>query len=207
MAPLKKVRVCIDYRLKFLTPLHIGTGAGEAGFLDGYIYRDDKKEGNSRVPVIPGSTLKGRLRAAVRVLAAAGLYGDTGICKDTDGCNCLVCLIFGRRNRQGSLYFDDAWPFLEDAQRWVGTRSGIAIDRYRRVARDKALYTIETAGCENQLYCGRITGLIPEEFLEQVINALKDAFAFDYALGYGKSRGLGWFKGEVLEVKTGCATG
>ncbi|MGB9791019.1 MAG: RAMP superfamily CRISPR-associated protein [Thermacetogeniaceae bacterium] len=207
---MRRVKLCIDYSLRLMTPVHVGTGTGEAGFLDSYIYKEDRGEKKGRVPIIPGSTIKGRLRAAVRALASAGLYGDAGICKDTDGCNCLVCLIFGRRDRQGALYFDDAWPLLpllEDAQRWVSTRSGIAIDRYRRVARDKALYTIETAGCENQIYRGRITGFIPEEFLDQVISALKDAFAFDYALGYGKSRGLGWFKAEVLEVKAGCATG
>lgn len=53
------VKVHITYRLKLITPVHVGTGTGGSGFLDKYVYRQ------GGCPVIPGSTVKGRLRAAV----------------------------------------------------------------------------------------------------------------------------------------------
>jgi len=198
---LKGARLCIEYRLKLKTPVHIGTGVGGAGFLDSYTYRENG------IPIIPGSTIKGRLRAAVRALAGAGMYGEAGICRGSDDCSCLECLIFGRAEyRKGCLCFDDARPVQEEDEHWLGVRSGIGIDRYRRVARDGALYTVETAGGENLVYRGRISGAVPEVYREQVIAVLKDAFAYNYSLGFGKSRGLGWFQTEIMEEKQECST-
>lgn len=73
------------------------------------------------------------------------------------------------------------------------------MDRYRRVVREGALCTVETVGNENVVFEGRISGAVPKEKRQMVIAALKDAFAFNYALGFGKSRGLGWFRAEVVE--------
>lgn len=193
---MSRVKVCITYRLEFVTPVHVGTGTGVSGFLDKYVYQ----QGDG--PVIPGSTIKGRLRAAVAALAQAGVYGPAEVCRDSNDCNCLVCLIFGRADwARGSLYFEDARSVGGNTKRWVGVRAGISMDRYRRVARDGALYAVETAGNENLFFEGRIRGTVPEEERMAVVTALKDAFAFNYALGFGKSRGLGWFRAEVEEEK------
>lgn len=198
---MSMVKVCITYRLKFATPVNVGTGTGGRGFLDKYAYR----QGDD--PVIPGSTIKGRLRAAVAALAQAGAYGPAEVCRDNEDCSCLVCLIFGRAGwAKGSLYFEDARSVSDDIGRWVGVRAGISMDRYRRVARDGALYTVETVGGEDIVFEGRITGFVPEEKQAAVIAALKDAFAFNYALGFGKSRGLGWFRAKVIEEAKECGT-
>ncbi|MEW6448250.1 MAG: RAMP superfamily CRISPR-associated protein [Bacillota bacterium] len=194
-------KICVTYRLKFITPVHVGTGTGGGGFLDKYVYRQ------GGAPVIPGSTVKGRLRAAVATLAQAGVYGPAEVCRGSDDCTCLACLIFGRADwARGSLYFEDARSVGGDIKRWVGVRAGISMDRYRRVARDGALYTVETVGGEDIVFEGRITGFVPEEKRAAVITALKDAFAFNYALGFGKSRGLGWFRAKVLEEAEECGT-
>ncbi|MGQ9512219.1 RAMP superfamily CRISPR-associated protein [Thermodesulfitimonas sp.] len=195
------MKVDITYRLKLITPVHVGTGTGGSGFLDKYVYRQ------GGCPVIPGSTVKGRLRAAVTALARAGVYGVAEVCRRTDDCTCLVCLIFGRAGwGRGALYFEDARGTGDDVNRWVGVRAGISMDRYRRVARDGALYTVETVGGENIVFEGRISGFVPEEKRAAVIATLKDAFAFNYALGFGKSRGLGWFRAEILEEEKKCGT-
>ncbi|GFN23375.1 RAMP superfamily CRISPR-associated protein [Thermanaeromonas sp. C210] len=196
---MKKTALCICYRLRLLTPVHVGNGTGGAGFLDSYLYRE------GGVPVIPGSTIKGRLRAAARALAGAGIYGAEGVCREILECTCPVCLIFGRPgNRRGSLYFDDAWPEPEDGGPWISLRSGIGMDRYRRVAREGALYTLETAGAKGTVYHGRISGVVPEKDMERVVAVIRDAFAYNYALGWGKSRGLGWFQAEVVEAEKRC---
>lgn len=195
------VKVDITYRLKLITPVHVGTGTGGSGFLDKYVYRQ------GGCPVIPGSTVKGRLRAAVTALARAGVYGAAGVCRETGECTCLVCFIFGRPGQgRGCLYFEDARATESDVNRWLGIRAGIGMDRYRRVAREGALCTVETVGNENVVFEGRISGAVPEEKRQMVIAALKDAFAFNYALGFGKSRGLGWFRAEVAEEEKKCGT-
>ncbi len=201
-------KVCINYRLEFFTPVHVGAGTGGRGFLDKYLYRERDYRHKKDYPVIPGSTIKGRLRAAVTALARARVYGPEEACRETEDCPCLVCLIFGQKgNRRGHLYFEDARPADNDIDRLVGVRPGIAIDRYRRVARDNALYTVETVGGKNVVFQGQIWGWVPEEKRQTVVAALKDAFAFNYALGSGKSRGLGWFRARVVEEGSGkCGT-
>lgn len=197
---MNMAKVCVTYRLKFITPVHVGTGTGGGGFLDKYVYRQ------GGAPVIPGSTVKGRLRAAVATLAQAGVYGPAEVCRGSDDCSCLVCLIFGREGwKRGALYFEDARGTDDDMNRWVGERAGIGMDRYRQVARDGAFYTVETAGGENIVFEGRITGWVPEEKRALVVAALKDALALSYALGFGKSRGLGWFRAEVIEEAEECS--
>jgi len=199
---VSQAKVCLTYRLEFFTPVHVGTGTGGRGFLDKYLYR----EGDC--PVIPGSTIKGRLRAAVTALARAHVYGPQEVCREPGACTCLVCLIFGQKgNRRGHLYFEDARPADKNIDRFAGVRHGIAVDRYRRVARDNALYTVETVGGKNVVFEGQIWGWVPEEKRHTVVAALKDAFAFNYALGFGKSRGLGWFRARVVEEESGkCGT-
>lgn len=191
-------KICVTYRLKFITPVHVGTGIGSGGFLDKYLYR----QGDA--PVIPGSTIKGRLRAAVAALVRARAYGSE-VCRESDDCTCLICLIFGCSGwKRGSLCFEDARSTGDDVNRWVCVRAGISMDQYRRVARDGALYTVETVGGENIVFEGRITGWVPVEKRAMVVAALKDAFALNYALGFGKSRGLGWFRAEVSEEAEEC---
>jgi CRISPR/Cas system CSM-associated protein Csm3 (group 7 of RAMP superfamily) len=188
------VKIGIIYRLKLVTPVHVGTGTGGSGFLDKYVYR----QGGS--PIIPGSTVKGRLRAAVTALARAGVYDAAETCRENGDCTCLVCLIFGCPGQgRGCLYFEDARATESNVDRWLGVRAGISMDRYRRVARDGALYTVETVGGSGVVFEGRISGSVPAEKRDTVVAALKDAFAFNYALGFGKSRGLGWFRAEVIE--------
>jgi CRISPR/Cas system CSM-associated protein Csm3 (group 7 of RAMP superfamily) len=194
------VKVSITYRLEFFTPVHVGTGTGGRGFLDKYLYRQwdhyDKKD----YPVIPGSTIKGRLRAAVTALARARFYGTEEVCREVENCSCLICLIFGRAGHQrGHMYFEDARAINNDIDRWTAVRTGIAIDRHRQVARDNALYSMETTGGKNVFFKGQIWGWVPEEKQQTIISALKDAIAFSYALGSGKSRGLGWFQAQIVE--------
>jgi CRISPR/Cas system CSM-associated protein Csm3 (group 7 of RAMP superfamily) len=193
-------KVCLTYRLEFITPVHVGAGTGGRGFLDKYLYRERDYNREKDYPVIPGSTIKGRLRAAITALVQARVYGPEEVCRETGDCSCLVCLIFGQKgNRRGHLYFEDARPGDSEIERLVSVRSGIAIDRYRRVARDNALYTVETVGGRNVVFQGQIWGWVPEEKQQKIVAALKDAFAFNYALGFGKSRGLGWFRVQVVE--------
>ena len=47
----------LTYQIHFLTPVHVGTGYGFAGFLDSVVVRD----GQGHI-YLPGSSIKGKVR-------------------------------------------------------------------------------------------------------------------------------------------------
>lgn len=69
------MEVRLEYRVNLTTPLHIGTGMGFAQMVDDTLVRAMSKEKSGsyapdlRVPYIPGSSLKGKLRYQTQRLA------------------------------------------------------------------------------------------------------------------------------------------
>ena len=108
----------ITYEVHFKTPLHIGTGYGFAGFLDSVVVRDAQGH-----VYVPGSTIKGKARAAARRLAQGLKLGGPlcppgipcGLVRGASGtphglvrgAPCPVCRLFGSPQFPGQLYFDN----------------------------------------------------------------------------------------------------
>lgn len=193
---MSKIKLKIELSLSFYNGVHIGGGKG-SGFIDSLVLKDYK--GN---PYIPGSSLKGRIRYnyALLINSFSGigtLCGFTGASnKNVLSCNCDVCKLFGGRgNNPGMLYFQDLK--LKDSNTnknaLYSVRTGIQIDRFSNVVKDKALFTLETSGIsENNPFVGFIEGYIDEKDYKQQIILLYTAIKMIESLGGNQSRGFGW---------------
>ncbi len=167
--------------------------------------------GRSDVPYLPGSSLKGVLRAhcerVVRTLdqgqeerpLACNPLDGRGSCsgklegRTLDGekvhaRSCFICQLFGNTSLAGHLRTADAYPVDVDEVR-TEERNGVAIDRvYGSVAVGPFQLEVVTQGeFATRLYLKNFTiaqlGLIGL--------ALRDLKAGRIGVGFGKSRGLG----------------
>jgi len=151
------------YSLTFRSPVGVFTGLGIAGLTDRTVVRR-----GSGMPVIPGSTVKGRLRFFTRrVLANGGapepfrVHGpDEPHCKDRDTA-CTLCRLFGNPALPALLRFGDA-ELDDDVQKLLSRlrkasrnpvvsadaeiRPGVALSRRRRTALRDHLFFDETMG-------------------------------------------------------------
>lgn len=151
--------VRIEYGVHLESGLHVGTGLGIGGILDGLTVQD--RDG---LPIIPGSSIKGRLRwQCARLLRPLGLLPeepDRHDERERDACRqdpCPVCRVFGSARQPGGLAFRDAWlgdldaavtTWGAEADRPPGPQgyltmmqAGVQIDRKWRTAADKHLYS------------------------------------------------------------------
>lgn len=162
----------LTYQIRFKTPVHVGTGYGFAGFLDGVVVRD----GQDHV-YLPGSTIKGKTRAAARRLAR-GLGLGLHLCPAGTPCGlardapCPVCRLFGSPQFPGQLHFDnvqlpetyrDLLDYLAEQDRLAARRAttqrrtNVMLSRRRRAARPDHLFTNELVRCD-LLLSSRIVG-------------------------------------------------
>ncbi len=170
-------RIKLKVTIRLLTPLHVGADDGEEANIS-YILRDVKGDA-----YYSGTAFKGKVRHY-----AHSLQKDS--CIFPESCNCTVCRLFGGEgNSRGSLFFEN---FYAVGQQLKELRVGNAIDRFRRVADDKKLFTVEAASIRE--LSGYITGNIQIDdikLLEQSIKLVKQ-------IGGNTSRGFGWLDGEIL---------
>jgi CRISPR/Cas system CSM-associated protein Csm3 (group 7 of RAMP superfamily) len=211
----------LTYLVHFHTPVHVGTGYGFAGFLDSVVVRD----GQGQV-YLPGSTIKGKARAAARRLARGlglgSLLCPVGMpCGLVSGEPCPVCRLFGSPQFPGQLHFDNvqlpahyrellAQLAREDrltARRAVTeSRTGVMLSRRRRAARPEHLFTYELVRTDLPL-AGRIVGEVIGREGQDAI-ALQDdlvllwgALGLVTHLGRARGRGLGRCSIEVTSVE------
>lgn len=166
--------------------MHVSTGAATSGFVDLFLLKD--AAGN---PLVPGSTVKGNLRGTVH-----GLLADPqgGIPQHTTapGCSCALCLLFGAPGfSPGALIFSDLNPTVPVG---TGIRTGIAIDRRRRVGHDEALFTAEIAVAPGILMDGEIAGVLDTDRVSEAVALIFAALKLSRGMGFAKSRGLGAFE-------------
>lgn len=171
-------------------------------------------------PLIPGSTIKGKLRnECERLLAALG----EPICRapraetmcwhnqsagDGESQLCAVCQMFGCPTRKSRLFFSDArllWQpetaaaddgksthALVDVSRFATrTQAGVSVSRKRRTVEEERLFLLER-GVEGLLYQGEISGYLPDATYGRQLTVLLAAMEQLLAIGGGKSRGAGW---------------
>lgn len=199
--PLYKVD--LQLRLELLTPLHIGTGYGLAGYIDARTLTD--YEG---YPYIPGSSLKGRLRYYLQRLQSTLGRGQ--------GKPDPLVNLFGKEDKVGGLFFtdlrlDEAWANLVQRLRSRTDRetpveglltqrqTNVMLSRLRGVAVEQRLFTVETVP-PHLRFDGRIRGHLGDRGRTVSINGghyprdlalLVAASRALTHLGGRKSRGLG----------------
>jgi len=196
----------IAYKITLHEPLCVGTGRGIPWLVDSTTCRD-----HENMPIIPGSTIKGRLRAASRALAARmGWVMCARGCPNTAAAPCHLCAAFGSAAfpcglrfspaRAASLYYEmkkladrEGWPLPD---RLVSTRTGIRKAKTRGVVAHGALFNTECVDPRVELN-GTITGEIfglehrpAHEVVRPLVLVLGGLQLIRY-IGGDKARGFG----------------
>ncbi len=195
-----KVHVSFKIKLGFYNDYFIGGGKGN-GLIDSYVLKDHNKR-----PYIPASTIKGRTRYnASRLLNNLGGLSFCGFeeskneaqkNEDNQNCYCDICTLFGASgNKRGILNFDDL-KLIEEQQdlgNYYSNRVGIQINRYLKIAEDRAIYNMETSGLSGNLWFeGSIDGYFQKDKYKKYVLLIYIAFKMINSLGGNQSRGLGW---------------
>jgi CRISPR/Cas system CSM-associated protein Csm3 (group 7 of RAMP superfamily) len=158
------------------------------------------------LPMVPASSLKGRLRHTCRQLAKAmnqrtcdGPRAEAMCQPGEDERFCTICRLFGSPWLESPLTFTDLTlvepAFLTSAQVAPRTslRYGVGLSRRRRVAQDQLLYNTEVflPGGTVTLE-GEIRGSADEGDLGLLVAGLENLLT----LGGSKTSGMGWCEVE-----------
>ncbi len=196
---MKRIPIRAKIQIQLDTPMHVGGGKGNNGICS-YLLRNENS-----VPYWPGSAFKGKVRHFARMLWEGSgeqcvFEHALSMDEDTSQCGCLVCDMMGSAgNRQGSLIFSDM-VFADECDIHSDTRTGNAIDRYRRVAKDKSLFQTEFAESDKNVLIGEITGTLPGTCIDKEKALLDAAIRSIPYIGGNTSRGLGWIKENGITV-------
>ncbi|MCC5634618.1 RAMP superfamily CRISPR-associated protein [Nostoc sp. CHAB 5844] len=197
------------------TALCIGAGGSDGTLSDKTIVRNAKGQ-----LIIPASQLKGRLRheceKIMRGLEWQIFYAPTAeeLCpteaqvdskyhsdyqlENYKGYHCPISKIFGNPIIPSRIVVDDLICDWEKDALQETFRPGVTINRRRRTAENQKLYFLETSPPNSQLeFKGAIHLLsgCPSYAKTLILAGLRHI----YALGGGKSAGLGWLRWEGLE--------
>lgn len=197
-----KIDVTLDVHLA--SPLHIGSGARADSLADKPLVKDARG-----LPLIPGSSLRGKTRHACEQIARSLKLGPVcGAPYPDEMCRgappeqlCPVCSIFGSPWRASPLRFSNLAlklaPTLPQNPRlnwearleWTELRTGVGLSRAQRTAQEDILYTVETYRQTPALiYHGTIDGRLDTQGQAALLVAgLKSV----HTLGGNRSRGLG----------------
>ena len=223
MSDIKQLR--LDYTLEMLDEFHIGSGAGIAGLVDRAVLRLSNGE-----LVVPGSTIKGRVRYRTEQLAhllgatVCGGRADHGLCRPESPSTaavdlCLICRLFGSEWWPGTLFCSDARLIdpLRDTvyeQRDLDDSSELDFQtvnrtrtrmnrRFRRVE-EGALFTSQH-GVAGLSFTGKIEGAVPCAQIEDLPVALEPialvaALRLVDCVGANKTIGLGRTQVKVTNL-------
>lgn len=214
----------LEIELEVLSALCIGSTADVQGV---GIDKATTRDADGKL-IIPGSTLKGRLRWECERIARAL---DWDVCQSPQADNmcpyywhhrdaqeeefCDVCQVFGSSARRSALWFGDAK--LKDDERLKGTpvlqsgksvnerrpfdaqiRPGVSISRARRAAFSERLFFTETSAPNARF---RFQAVIEGDLSSDRHRALLFAGVRSLSLvGGGRSRGLGWVHGITWKL-------
>ncbi len=195
-------RVFLRVEIVFESGMHIGTGFGVAKLLDERTMQGPNKHTGVRVPIpyIPGSSIKGRLRAKAEELSHALFSSDDrqAYLVDLFGTN-----LFERGCQPGRLMFADAQLNQADATTLpylaLERRPHVALSRKRRCAKENMLMTIEVAS-PGLFMETTIEGWLPYEYAEREVALLVLAIRATTHIGGHKGRGLGAVQMTPTEI-------
>ncbi|MCL6451331.1 MAG: hypothetical protein K6T75_08575 [Acetobacteraceae bacterium] len=185
-------------KIEAAAPLSPGGGGGVAWGP----YRPVFRRGGR--PVLPGSSLKGRVRRAVEALARDfGIRACQPQASPTCGPDgCPVCRMFGSPRAPGGLRFWDTC--LEEAgdRQAFEARSHVGLMRGTGSAYPRRLWLEERVGTPGCQYEARITGIVERFDLGLLLAALRQV----EVIGGSGSRGTGWVTVRPAEVQWGGHT-
>lgn len=213
------MKVVIDIRIVFKTPFNIGSGALADSLADNPTLKDA-----TLVPVLPGSSLKGRTRHECERIVRTLTDDENAVCHGpapdnmcpldparigrSDEKGCPICHIFGSPWLPGTAQFPDLhWEFRDEfeskRERPPDTmvRYGVSIGRTRRVAEEQRLFTIETfAPTKQAVFIGRIAGDFSNNDWDGYgqVGLLVAGLRAITSLGGSRSRGLGWCQVKAM---------
>lgn len=174
--------VVYKVNIKVITPFNIATGENTQDFVHKNTVKYQGK------PYIPASTVKGKIRN--------NFYMINEFNHTENNCNCCMCRIFGKPGYSPSKIYIDDFVTEEEPQTFI--RFGNAIDRYRKTARDNALFTEELSG--NSLFKGIIKVYFDDDTVAYK-EKLEMAIKMIDSIGNGRSRGHGHVEIDLEEVK------
>jgi len=203
-------------RIEMASSLHVGTGIGVTGLLDDCTAKDDLG-----LPIIPGSTLKGKLRSLSRKLAPRLGWTTCQNGCDSSASPCLVCSIFGSAAFPAQLAFAsgklaDLYYQMAKLQRQKGLetqfinklfqpRFGLRRRRETGVARDAGLFTEEVAGPDLTFWANVAGEIIAKEKrpyidLAHELALIAGAVTLLDHIGADKARGFGRCRASVSGI-------
>lgn len=201
------VEVNLSYYIDLYTGAHIGTGMGFAKMVDETVYRAGKgKGGGVRLPYIPGSSLKGKVKSRCEALAKRL---NIRICNERK-CKhdlCLLCRLFGSTFVPGSIHFSDAilvqeWKDIarrdiHDPFELSIIRTGNKLERATRTTEQDFLFSYEQTS-DGLRFQGSIEGEVNTRPQEDILKELPlELWILIVGLqsvdkiGGGRSHGLG----------------
>ena len=186
------------------TALCIGdSGAGETGADKSTVKTSDGQL------YIPASTLKGIWRHACEVIARSHPHFVCNSPRAENMCprpeeelekenteamqnnHCIICQIFGSPSSESRIFISDLTLDKDLGAETTAIRSGVTINRSRRVAEDQRLYFTETSHPNAKFeFSGDVT--IGKDITDEQIKLLSAGLKYIHAIGSGKTRGLGW---------------
>ncbi|HEY8460203.1 MAG TPA: RAMP superfamily CRISPR-associated protein [Blastocatellia bacterium] len=204
-------QLSIEYQLRADSGILVGSTADvlSIGLDKSTMKRRRVGEPGRQEPIVPGSTLKGKLRNECERILASLNYpiclaprAET-MCPhhpNLKGSTCAVCRLFGGPSRRSRLFFGDARARNEELAPYLTrAQAGVSLSRKRRTAEDDRLYLIER-GVEGAVYEGRIDGYLDDDRSGAELALLCAALERLYVVGGSKSRGSGWLKVEIAAV-------
>jgi CRISPR/Cas system CSM-associated protein Csm3 (group 7 of RAMP superfamily) len=161
-------------------------------------------------PVIPGSTVKGKIRDhCERIVLTLG--GQVCLAPSAETMcphnktrvknpPCAICKVFGGPSNKSQLFFSDAVADISQFDPRFATRAqaGVSLSRKRRTAEDERLFHLERA-IEGLTYRGSISGYLAGEASPQIALVIA-SFERLVAIGGSKSRGAGWTIANVTKT-------
>ena len=194
----------ISGKIESLTGLHIGGGSQFAaiGAVDSVVVKDIDED----FPMIPGSSLKGKLRSLL-----SRQLNDGGLSKDHNSDNEVIKRLFGHSDKNGPktgrVYFSDIFISKESKERLKAesldateVKFENTISRLTGVANPRQ---IERAIKGIEYHMSLIYNIEDESEIEEDFNTLRLGFKllkYDY-LGAAGSRGYGRVDIKDFEVK------
>jgi CRISPR/Cas system CSM-associated protein Csm3 (group 7 of RAMP superfamily) len=189
--------------------LQIGIDRGAMrGHLVAFNASNETLESNTVGPVIPGSSIKGKVRdQCERILRS--IVKDSSFCEPPNPRRmcapgrpaCALCELFGGPATPSRVFFADASCRIPQQAIRFSTKvqAGVSLSRRRRIAEDERLFFQERA-VEGLIYQGAIDGHLDPRLADRQLALIVVGLERIVAVGGGKSRGSGWSSIKIVDV-------
>lgn len=224
-APKLVKNIIYKYRIKIETGLHIGgtkelvkIGGVDSPVIRGYKVYEKIQKTPIRVPIIPGSSIKGKMRALLdikynHIASDEKRKGQTKECETSSECTHGICILFGRSSdkatdfNRGRLIVRDAYPTEDTVKQWETQEDVIeggeikgenTIDRITSKANPRFIERVPAGSVFETEF---VLSIYENDDENKLTALLQEGIALlqDNYLGGSGSRGYGKVKFEQIE--------